>query len=77
MKLRFVSCLEPLLKANTASSSRLARLLKGPPVRAEPFKLQYDGEQLFDLIVKHYADLSPRYRTLIPLRQIYVPDITD
>ena len=36
-----------------------------------------DGEQLFDLIAKHYADLSPRYRTLIPLRQIYVPDIAD
>lgn len=36
-----------------------------------------DGEQLFDLIVKHYADLSPRYRTLLPLRQIYVPDIAD
>jgi restriction system protein len=35
-----------------------------------------DGEQLFDLIVKHYAELSPRYRTLIPLRQIYVPDIS-
>ncbi len=34
-----------------------------------------DGEQLFDLIVKHYADLSPRFRTLIPLRQIYVPDL--
>lgn len=34
-----------------------------------------DGEQLFELIVKHYADLSPRYRTLIPLRQIYVPDL--
>ena len=34
-----------------------------------------DGEQLFDLIVKHYAELSPRYRTLIPLRQIYVPDL--
>lgn len=36
-----------------------------------------DGEQLFELIVKHYADLSPRYRTLIPLRQIYVPDLAD
>lgn len=35
-----------------------------------------DGEQLFDLVIKHYADLSPRYRTLIPLRQIYVPDIS-
>lgn len=34
-----------------------------------------DGEQLFELIVKHYGDLLPRYRTLIPLRQIYVPDL--
>ncbi len=34
-----------------------------------------DGEQLFELIVTHYASLSPRYRTLIPLRQIYVPDL--
>jgi len=34
-----------------------------------------DGEQLFDLIVKHYADLSPRYRTMIRLKQIYVPDL--
>lgn len=34
-----------------------------------------DGEQLFDLIVKHYSQLSPRYRTMIPLRQIYVPDL--
>lgn len=34
-----------------------------------------DGEQLFELVVKHYAQLSPRYRTMIPLRQIYVPDL--
>ncbi|NDW53654.1 restriction endonuclease [Aliiroseovarius sp. PrR006] len=34
-----------------------------------------DGEQLFELVVKHYGDLSPRYRTMIPLRQIYVPDL--
>ena len=34
-----------------------------------------DGEQLVELILEHYQKLSPRYRTLIPLRQIYVPDI--
>lgn len=34
-----------------------------------------DGDQLFELIVKHYSQLSPRYRTMIPLRQIYVPDL--
>jgi len=34
-----------------------------------------DGEQLFELVVRHYGQLSPRYRTMIPLRQIYVPDL--
>lgn len=34
-----------------------------------------DGEQLVGLVVKHYADLSQRYRTLIPFRQIYVTDL--
>ena len=34
-----------------------------------------DGTQLVELIVKHYSELSPRYRTLIPLHQIYVPDL--
>ena len=36
-----------------------------------------DGEQLYELILKYYPSLSPRYRTLIPLRQIYVPDINE
>jgi restriction system protein len=34
-----------------------------------------DGDELFELVVRHYSDLSPRYRTMIPLRQIYVPDL--
>ncbi len=34
-----------------------------------------DGDELFELVVKHYSQLSPRYRTMIPLRQIYVPDL--
>ena len=34
-----------------------------------------DGEELVELVVKHYSQLSPRYRTMIPLRQIYVPDL--
>jgi restriction system protein len=37
-----------------------------------------DGEELVQLILEHYSELSPRYRTMVPLRQIYVPDlITD
>ena len=35
------------------------------------------GKQLVELIKKHYSKLSPHYRTLIPLRQIYVPDLTN
>jgi restriction system protein len=33
-----------------------------------------DGEELVGLILAHYQDLSPRYKALIPLKQICVPD---
>lgn len=34
-----------------------------------------DGEEFVQLVLQHYAQLSPRYRTMIPLKQIYVPDL--
>lgn len=34
-----------------------------------------NGEQFVELIFEHYAKLSPRYRALIPLKQIFVPDL--
>lgn len=34
-----------------------------------------DGEQLVDLLLEHYHSFSPRYRSIIPLKQIYVPDL--
>ncbi len=34
-----------------------------------------DGEQFVELVLANYGRLSPRYRTLIPLKQIYVPDL--
>lgn len=34
-----------------------------------------DGEDLVELILQHYGKLSPRYRALLPLKQIYVADI--
>jgi restriction system protein len=34
-----------------------------------------DGEQFVDLVLENYSRLSPRYRTMIPLKQIYVPDL--
>lgn len=33
-----------------------------------------DGEQFVELLLENYARLSPRYRSIIPLKQIYVPD---
>lgn len=34
-----------------------------------------NGEQFVELIQQHYGKLAPRYRALIPLKQIYVPDL--
>jgi restriction system protein len=43
--------------------------------RTTPRLRLLDGEELVHLILEHYPQLSPRYRTMIPLRQIYVPDL--
>lgn len=41
-------------------------------------KLQLiDGEKLVNLIFEHYHKLSPKYRTILPLKQIYIPDIQE
>lgn len=34
-----------------------------------------NGDAFVELILEHYAALSPRYRALIPLKQIFVPDL--
>lgn len=34
-----------------------------------------NGEQFVELIFEHYAKLAPRYRSMIPLKQIFVPDL--
>lgn len=34
-----------------------------------------DGEQLVELVLENYAKLAPRYRAILPLKQIYVADI--
>lgn len=34
-----------------------------------------DGEDFVELLLEHYARLAPRYRSIIPLKQIYVPDL--
>ena len=42
--------------------------------RIKPSLRLIDGKQLVGLIIENYEKLAPRYRTLIPLRRIYVPD---
>lgn len=34
-----------------------------------------DGEQFVELVLEHYPRLAPRFRSIIPLKQIYVPDL--
>lgn len=34
-----------------------------------------DGEQLVELVLENYSKLAPRYRAILPLKQIYVADI--
>jgi restriction system protein len=61
------------LFVNLGSYSRAARLLERNRAKLRLI----DGEQLVELVLENYGKMSPRYRTLIPLRQIYVPDIID
>jgi restriction system protein len=34
-----------------------------------------DSEQFVEMLLENYAKLSTLYRTLLPLKQIYVPDL--
>ena len=34
-----------------------------------------DGEQFVDMVLEHYHNLAPRFRSMIPLKQIYIPDL--
>ena len=34
-----------------------------------------DGEQFVEIVLEHYSKLAPRYRSMIPLKQIFVPDL--
>ncbi|AKS45797.1 restriction system protein [Octadecabacter temperatus] len=55
------------------SYSRPARLLE----RNRSKLRLIDGEELVDIILENYGKMSASYRTLIPLKQIYVPDVIE
>jgi restriction system protein len=41
--------------------------------KVKPHLRLIDGEELVDLVLDHYDELEPRYKSLIPLKQVYVP----
>ncbi len=59
------------LFVNLGSYSRPARLLE----RNKPKLRLIDGEELVDLILEHYPSMLPKYRSILPLKQIYVADL--
>ncbi|PCK08771.1 MAG: restriction endonuclease [Alteromonadaceae bacterium] len=62
---------EYALFVNLGSYSRPARLLERNKAKLRLI----DGDELVDLVLEHYGQLSPKYRTLLPLKQIYVADL--
>jgi len=59
------------LFVNLGSYSRPARLLERNKAKLRLI----DGDELVDLVLEHYINLSPKYRALLPLKQIYVADL--
>lgn len=59
------------LFVNLGSYSRGAIELE----RNRPKLRLIDGEGFVEMVIENYASLSPRFRALIPLKQIYVPDL--
>ena len=53
------------------SFSRAANELE----RSRPKLRLIDGDSFVELLLDNYAKLSPRYRSIVPLKQIYVPDL--
>lgn len=59
------------LFVNLGSYTRPARVLERNKAKLRLI----DGDGLADLVMENYSKMSPRYRTLLPLKQIYVPDL--
>ncbi|MFQ3248056.1 MAG: restriction system protein [Arenicella sp.] len=62
---------EYALFVNLGSYSRPARMLERNKAKLRLI----DGSELAELVVEHYSKMSPRYRTILPLKQIHVPDL--
>jgi restriction system protein len=36
-----------------------------------------NGNQLVDLILEHYDNFDPTYESILPLRRVYVPQLSE
>ncbi|EDQ34067.1 hypothetical protein HPDFL43_06420 [Hoeflea phototrophica DFL-43] len=52
----------------------ISRAAKGLERNRSKLRLT-DSEAFVDMILENYGKLSPRYRAIVPLKQIYVPDL--
>ena len=59
------------LFVNLGSYSKDARSIE----RSKSKLTLMDGQAVVSLIFKHYQQLAPHYRALLPLKQIFVPDL--
>lgn len=59
------------LFVNLGSYSKDARAIE----RSKSKLTLMDGQAVVELIFKHYQQLAPHYRALLPLKQIFVPDL--
>ena len=59
------------LFVSLGSFSRAANELE----RNRPKLRLIDGEAFVAMVLENYGKLSPRYRAIVPLKQIYVPDL--
>jgi hypothetical protein len=66
-------------KKTSASSSPQPVSTEGTGLRLLKGNLKLiDGEELVDLVYKYYPQLDAKYKGLIPLRQVYIPEtLTD
>jgi restriction system protein len=62
---------EYALFVTLGSYTRQARVRE----RNNPRLRLIDGEDLVQLVLQHYPAMSARYRNMLPLKQIYVPDL--
>ena len=63
---------EYALFVNLGSYSKPARVLERNKAKLRLI----DGDEFAALVMEHYQKLTPKYRALLPLKQIYVPDLS-